>query len=102
MYTYCLIGISLFSIIVTLYQSIKNNNEIRKMTKYECPVELRIANNNFVTISSIDLVPGDVIKVPSNVLLPCDFILLSGSVIMNEAILTGESIPVMKTSLPNT
>jgi cation-transporting ATPase 13A2 len=71
------------------------------MTKYECPVELRIANNKFVTIRSIDLVPGDVIKVPSNILLPCDCILLSGSAIINEAILTGESIPVIKTSLPN-
>ena len=101
MYTYCLIGISLFSITFTLYQSIKNNYDIRMMTKYECPVELRIANNSFVTIRSIDLVPGDVIKVPNNALLPCDSILLSGSAIINEAILTGESIPVMKTSLPN-
>jgi cation-transporting ATPase 13A2 len=71
------------------------------MTKYECPVELRMSNNKFVTIRSIDLVPGDVIKVPSNILLPCDSILLSGSAIVNEAILTGESIPVIKTSLPN-
>jgi len=47
-------------------------------------------------------VPGDVVKVPADVLLPCDFVLLSGSAIINEAILTGESIPVIKTSLLNT
>ena len=42
------------------------------------------------------------IKVPENLLFPCDLILLSGSVIVNESILTGESIPVMKSSLLNT
>jgi cation-transporting ATPase 13A3/4/5 len=53
-------------------------------------------------VGSEELLPGDVIKIPENVLFPCDFIVLSGSVIVNEAILTGESIPVMKTSLLNT
>jgi len=32
--------------------------------------------------------------------LPCDLVLLTGSAIVNESILTGESIPVMKQSLP--
>jgi cation-transporting ATPase 13A2 len=71
------------------------------MAKYTCPVELRTVNG-FVSVGSEVLLPGDVIKVPENVVLPCDFVLLTGSVIVNEAILTGESIPVMKTSLMNT
>jgi cation-transporting P-type ATPase 13A2 len=43
-----------------------------------------------------------VVRVPSNVILPCDLVILSGSAIVDESILTGESIPVMKTSLLNT
>lgn len=49
---------------------------------------------------SSNLVPGDVAVIPEGAMLPCDFILLTGSAIVNEAMLTGESIPVMKSSLP--
>jgi len=56
--------------------------------------------DKFVTIDSELLVPGDVVLVPDGKNLPCDMILLTGSVIVNEAMLTGESIPVMKASIP--
>ncbi|XP_073531172.1 probable cation-transporting ATPase 13A4 [Phyllobates terribilis] len=47
------------------------------------------------------LAPGDVIVVERNSLLPCDALLISGACIVNESMLTGESIPVTKTPLPN-
>ena len=50
--------------------------------------------------NSTTLVPGDVIAIPQDTVLPCDLILLTGSVIVNEAMLTGESIPVLKSGLP--
>ena len=68
------------------------------MARYTCEVELR-TENGYVKINSTELVPGDIIKI-DRLLLPCDLILISGSAIVNEAILTGESIPVMKTQLP--
>lgn len=51
-------------------------------------------------LSSFGLIPGDVIEVPENELMPCDIILLNGTCIMNESMLTGESIPIVKTALP--
>ena len=57
-------------------------------------------NNSSKEVNSTDLVPGDVIIVPEAAILPCDLILLTGSAIVNEAMLTGESIPVMKSSIP--
>jgi cation-transporting P-type ATPase 13A2 len=49
-------------------------------------------------VLSADLVPGDVYEVsdPSLTQLPCDSLLLAGDCIINESMLTGESIPVSK------
>lgn len=48
----------------------------------------------------MELVPGDIIEIPHNELMPCDLIILNGSAVMNESMLTGESIPVIKNALP--
>ena len=58
------------------------------------------ANSSSREIDSTELVPGDIVVVPEGSNLPCDLVLLTGTAIVNEAMLTGESIPVMKSSLP--
>ncbi|CAD8136104.1 unnamed protein product [Paramecium octaurelia] len=49
-----------------------------------------------ITINSIELVPGDVIQIFCNQILPCDCLILTGEVLVDEQSLTGESIPVQK------
>ena len=88
------------SVILTIVETIKNNNQIREMAKFSCLIERLGANKTVEEIDSSKLVPGDVVKVPEGRSLPCDMILLSGSAIVNEAMLTGESIPVMKNCIP--
>ena len=66
------------------------------MARYVTDVELRQRDGSFKTISSAELLPGDFIKIIENQSLPCDLIAMSGISIVNEALLTGESIPVMK------
>jgi len=51
-------------------------------------------------IVSEDLVPGDVIIISSSTTMQCDAALLNGNVIVNESMLTGESIPVTKVQIP--
>ena len=67
---------------------------------YECQIEVKRVNqegNSFhETISSKDLVPGDLAVTPNENIMPCDMILLNGSCVINEAILTGESAAVVK------
>ncbi|KAL8831560.1 MAG: hypothetical protein Q9191_000803 [Dirinaria sp. TL-2023a] len=49
-------------------------------------------------VLSSELVPGDVFEVsdPSLSQIPCDSLLLAGDCVMNESMLTGESVPVSK------
>ena len=99
-YATCILLISTSSVVMSLYETISNHNTIRRMARYTCPVQLKTPNKTTRVVDSTELVPGDVIVVPEGMNLPCDMVLLSGTAIINEAMLTGESIPVMKSSLP--
>ncbi|KAK4919535.1 hypothetical protein LTR66_016789, partial [Elasticomyces elasticus] len=70
---------------------------LRKISRFDCDV--RVLRNGFWRAAmASDLVPGDVYEVsdPSLTQLPCDSLLLAGDCIINESMLTGESIPVSK------
>lgn len=56
-------------------------------------------NNAFETVVSIDLKPGDKVVVDSLIDLPCDMVILEGSCAVNEAMLSGESVPLFKEEL---
>ena len=103
-YASCILLISVMSAVFSLYETLVNLRSIKKMAYYSCPVNVMREGNEHAlrAIESIDLVPGDVIEIPENCSIPCDLCLLTGSCIVNEAMLTGESIPVIKNSIPYT
>jgi P-type E1-E2 ATPase len=103
-YATCILVVSVMSISYSLYQTRTNLANISKMAKYTCTVNVMRSGieTELTEIESTELVPGDVIEIPENVNMPCDLILLTGSCIVNESMLTGESIPVIKSSLPFT
>jgi cation-transporting ATPase 13A2 len=78
---------------------------LREMAYFECKVKVKRVNAEGVSawkeISSIDLVPGDVIEIVEGTKIPCDAIMVNGESVINEAMLTGESAPVVKEPIPN-
>ncbi|KAJ4363356.1 hypothetical protein N0V95_001129 [Ascochyta clinopodiicola] len=94
--------ISVISIATTLMETKATMKRLREVSKFEC--EIRVLRNGFWThVDSAELVPGDVYEVTDPALnqFPCDSLLLSGDCIVNESMLTGESIPVSKIPVTN-
>jgi cation-transporting P-type ATPase 13A2 len=104
LYAGCILIISVLSAVTSLVETRSNLKSIQKMAYYSCEVNVmkKSDEKNLMTMDSVHLVPGDVIEVPENCSIPCDLVLLTGSCIVNEAMLTGESIPVIKNSIPYT
>lgn len=97
-YAFCIFLISLISIISTLIETKSTIRRLQQISNYSCDV--RVWRNEFwKQIDSSELVPGDVFEVdPSLSLVPCDALLLNGECVINESMLTGESVPVSKIS----
>ncbi|PIA91964.1 putative cation-transporting ATPase [Cercospora beticola] len=97
-YAACIFVISVVSVTTTLIETKATMKRLRDIAKFEC--DIRVLRGGFWRyVDSSELVPGDVYEVtdPNLGQFPCDSILLSGDCIVNESMLTGESVPVSKT-----
>ena len=56
-------------------------------------------DKKWVQIDSTEIIFGDIVIPEVNKIVPCDMVIIEGSCIVNEAMLTGESNPVLKTHL---
>uniref|UniRef100_A0A3P8W4L4 Polyamine-transporting ATPase 13A3 n=1 Tax=Cynoglossus semilaevis TaxID=244447 RepID=A0A3P8W4L4_CYNSE len=103
-YAAAIVFMSVISTATSLYTVKKQYVMLHDMVAAHSIVRVSVcrANNDTEEVLSTDLVPGDVMVIPSNgTIMPCDAVLISGTCIVNESMLTGESVPVTKTNLPN-
>ncbi|XP_026908521.1 probable cation-transporting ATPase 13A5 isoform X1 [Acinonyx jubatus] len=103
-YSVAIIILSIISIVLSVYdlrqQSVKLHNLVEDHNKVQ--VTVMVKDKGLQKLESHLLVPGDTLILPGKTSLPCDAILIDGSCVVTEGMLTGESIPVTKTPLPHT
>jgi cation-transporting ATPase 13A1 len=97
----------------TTFQRMKNLKTLRGMGNKPFPVKV-YRGGEWRECLSDDILPGDVISVKRYVepnkergltadamnVVPADIVLLAGSAVVNEATLTGESVPQIKDGIP--
>lgn len=99
---------SLFSLVMlvgfestVVFQRQKTMAEFRGMGIVPYDVHV-FRDNKWTEISSENLLPGDIVSVvrtKEDSGLPCDLLLINGTAIVNEAMLSGESTPLLKESI---
>uniref|UniRef100_A0A8C4M8H5 Polyamine-transporting ATPase 13A2 n=1 Tax=Equus asinus TaxID=9793 RepID=A0A8C4M8H5_EQUAS len=100
-YALCILLISTVSICLSLYKTRKQSQTLRDMVKLSVRVCVCRPGGEEEWVDSSELVPGDCLVLPrEGGLVPCDAALVAGECMVNESSLTGESVPVLKTALP--
>ncbi|KAG1122926.1 hypothetical protein G6F42_011024 [Rhizopus arrhizus] len=96
---------TLFMLVVfectVVYQRLRTIGEFRGMNQKPYPVYVK-REKKWVQIQSDDLLPGDVVSIvrtKEDQGVPCDLVIADGSCIVNEAMLSGESTPLLKESI---
>ena len=99
-YASVILLISIASILATLYETKLNMRKLRRFSTFSCTMKVW-RFGAWITLDSADLVPGDVFEVTPGIItdFPADAVLLNGDCIVNESMLTGESLPVSKSPI---
>uniref|UniRef100_A0A0G4GAY7 P-type ATPase A domain-containing protein n=1 Tax=Chromera velia CCMP2878 TaxID=1169474 RepID=A0A0G4GAY7_9ALVE len=87
---------------------VSNQRDVRDMAEATSVLRVSVrrkrreadSRGEWTEVAASELVPGDVLRVEDNWHTPCDCALVNGQAVVDEASLTGESMPVQKHPLP--
>ncbi|XP_071840513.1 polyamine-transporting ATPase 13A3-like [Apostichopus japonicus] len=100
-YSVVIVVISVLSISISLYTTRTQLTTLKKMVASHMSVTV-LRGGKQIDIPESEIVPGDVMVIPwGGCTLTCDAVLLTGNCVVNESMLTGESVPVTKTYIPH-
>lgn len=67
---------------------LKSENRVKKMAEH-VDTAMALRQGKWTSISTADLVPGDVIQILPNQIVPMDGVILQGDIVVDESSLTG-------------
>ncbi|CAD2108105.1 ATPase [Plasmodium vinckei petteri] len=95
------IFISILTVIKKVLKNQKNKKEIYDNIQANSNINVTVYRNSLEQqISSNNLTIGDIIIIKSDMTVPCDCLLLTGQILVDESLLTGESRPMKKIAIP--
>jgi len=87
-------GLLLFNAILGFMQEGRANAALAALKKRLAPTALVRRDGEWLRLAAAELVPGDAIRLPLGAIVPADAAIVSGSVMVDQSTLTGESVPV--------
>jgi len=91
------LGVVSVNAIVAMVQQFRAQKKLEALEKLSAGEARVIRDGKEASVSPIDIVPGDIVKLEQGDKIPADGRIISSSNLMaNEASLTGESVPAMK------
>lgn len=87
-------GLLLFNATLGFVQESRAGRALAALKKRLAPTALALRDGKWTRLPASDLVPGDVVSLALGAVVPADARIVSGSVLADQSMLTGESVPV--------
>ncbi len=87
-------GLLLFNATLGFFQEGRAGAALAALKQRLAPTALVCRDREWGQVAASDLVPGDAIRLSMGALVPADATLVSGSIMVDQSMLTGESLPV--------
>ena len=87
-------GLLAFNATLGLLQESRATAALAALKKRLAPTALARRDGAWTRRAAADLVPGDAVRLPLGALVPADVRIVSGSVMVDQSMLTGESVPI--------
>lgn len=86
---------------LSFFQEYKADQALQLLQKHLTMKATAVREGAIITLDNKELVPGDIVLLKTGDYVPADIVLCEGSVQVNESVITGESVPLEKSSIPH-
>ncbi|KAL0230871.1 hypothetical protein PCE1_003248 [Barthelona sp. PCE] len=93
-YACCILLLALFSVGTAMYSEFSLHKKLKDLIS-PCPDVEILSKKQWAQVAADEIVAGDVVRLSKGT-VPADIIIMRGSLVVNEAVLTGEGFPIRK------